>query len=301
MKERIRPKPTLSLFIVGLLVGVFILDCTTALGLAVWVLYCAPVILSLQSGRSEVPLAIAIAASLLIFLGYFISQPAPDDIQHLAPLNRGLTVAMLGLLGVFGKRYVDATLMLVRADWIKEGETKVNAAMLGNLATEELARRALDAICDYLGALAACLYVRRLDDGALVPAAAIAAAKNGRTPRTLEEETLVGQAASDRSLLVVEDVPKDYLPIRSGLGQTDPRAIALVPLVAWDEVVGVMELGFLRSLSPADRLLLETVAEPIGISLRGAQSQERQKELLEETQRQAEELLTQQQELRAAN
>ncbi len=64
---------------------------------------------------------------------------------------------------------------------------------------------------------------------------------------------------------------------------------------------GVIEIGSAREISELDIQFLQMVGDNIGIALNGAQSRDRLKQLLEETQRQAEELEVQQEELRQSN
>src|SRR5690606_35046440 len=64
---------------------------------------------------------------------------------------------------------------------------------------------------------------------------------------------------------------------------------------------GVMELGFADDLDPSYLELLERVSPAIGVAVRSAKYRARLRELLEETQKQAEKLPTQSEELRASS
>src|SRR2546428_3615200 len=66
-------------------------------------------------------------------------------------------------------------------------------------------------------------------------------------------------------------------------------------------VQAVVELGFLRQLQPEDLELLSRLSESLGVAIRASKDRTRLEELLEETQRQGEELQTQQEELRVSN
>ena len=97
------------------------------------------------------------------------------------------------------------------------------------------------------------------------------------------------------------DIPNDYIKINSGLGNAVPKNILVYPFLYEDEVRGVVEIGSAREFSELDMQLLQIVSDNIGIAINGAQSREKLKELLEETQRQAEELEVQQEELKQSN
>ena len=112
---------------------------------------------------------------------------------------------------------------------------------------------------------------------------------------------LLGQAARDNRPVRVENVPEGYLPITSALGHGAPREVLIAPATADGTVHAVVELGFLRTLHAEDLELLSRVSESLGVAIRASKDRTRLEELLEETQRQGEELQTQQEELRVSN
>ena len=97
------------------------------------------------------------------------------------------------------------------------------------------------------------------------------------------------------------NVPDDYIKVTSGLGESVPRNIMVVPLIADNDVVGVIELGSLEEFTDLQIQFMEQVAEGVAISLNSAIARVKMKELLEKTQQQSEELQTQQEELRVSN
>lgn len=56
-------------------------------------------------------------------------------------------------------------------------------------------------------------------------------------------EGLVGRCAAGSEIIVLTDLPEDYIRIRSGLGAGDPATIILVPVIFETEVLGVIELA----------------------------------------------------------
>ena len=88
-----------------------------------------------------------------------------------------------------------------------------------------------------------------------------------------------------RQLLDVRDVPPGYLPVSSSTGQASPTQLLIAPAVENGEVFAVIELGFYRPVSDAERSLLERASEMLAVAIRSGIDRNRLQELLEETQR----------------
>jgi hypothetical protein len=63
-------------------------------------------------------------------------------------------------------------------------------------------------------------------------------------------EGLVGQALTDQKLIYVTDIPADFMTIKTGLGQTSPQSLLIVPMVFERSVVGVFEWASLQNIPP---------------------------------------------------
>ena len=114
-------------------------------------------------------------------------------------------------------------------------------------------------------------------------------------------EGLVGQAAAERSVRRIRAVPGDYLKVRSGTGERAPVDLVIAPAQSDGRTEAVFELGFLREADAPALQLVERVGETLAVAMRSSDYRLRLQELLEESQRQAEELQTQQEELRVTN
>ena len=186
--------------------------------------------------------------------------------------------------------------------WLRSGQTRLAEKMLGQPDLARLGHSALQFLSHYMDSPVAALYSRG-DDGRLTRVAA-----HGFTPGSEQVEQtfytaqgLVGQAALENRILQLDDVPPDYLKITSGLGQSAPRHVLVVPLHHDAQVTGVVEMAFFRELQPRDLELVELIAHTIGAALHGAVHRQRLQDVLAETQQLNEELQTQQEELRTAN
>lgn len=109
---------------------------------------------------------------------------------------------------------------------------------------------------------------------------------------------LVGQAAIEKSTIYMTDVPEDYVVITSGLGESNPRSIIIVPLKNEERVVGVLELASFKKFESFEIEFLEKVGESIASTILNSRNNERNKELLEQSGMMTEQMKAQEEEMR---
>ncbi|WP_445147617.1 HAMP domain-containing protein [Baekduia sp. Peel2402] len=111
---------------------------------------------------------------------------------------------------------------------------------------------------------------------------------------------LIGQAAVEAKPIVVDDVPKDYIKVSSGLGDAPPRNIIVLPVVFEEQVLGVIELASLQSVTEINRAFLEQITETIGVVLSTIRANMRTEQLLAQSQSLARELQAKNSEIESA-
>lgn len=111
-------------------------------------------------------------------------------------------------------------------------------------------------------------------------------------------EGLAGQAALERSTIYITEVPQNYVAITSGLGQANPQAILVVPLISNDTLFGVLEFAAFGQFPAHVIEFVEKLAENIASTLTHVKNNARTMVLLEETQRMTEALRANEEELR---
>ncbi|MFI0732057.1 HAMP domain-containing protein [Streptomyces sp. NPDC021225] len=109
-------------------------------------------------------------------------------------------------------------------------------------------------------------------------------------------ESLVGQAARSRRTIAVDDVPADYV-ISSGLGDAAPASLVVLPVMAEEQVLGVIELATTGRFTPVHRDFLDQLMETVGGNVNAIIAGARTDELLGESQRLAGELQARSEEL----
>lgn len=121
----------------------------------------------------------------------------------------------------------------------------------------------------------------------------------GRSPIIQLGEGLVGQAAKENKSISLIDIPKEYIKIKSGSGEAEPKQVLIYPISYEGKVLAIVELASLQYFRPVQQRLLKEVVEYLGISIHGIINRLEVKRLLEDEQRLTEELQSQSEELQA--
>ncbi|HYP47382.1 MAG TPA: ATP-binding protein [Thermoleophilaceae bacterium] len=114
-------------------------------------------------------------------------------------------------------------------------------------------------------------------------------------------EGLVGQCALEKKRILLTNVPTDYVSISSGLGESTPLNIIVLPVLFEGSVRAVVELASFSPFSQAHQAFLDQLPESIGLVLNTIEADTLTGNLLKQAQSQAEELSSQQEELRESN
>jgi signal transduction histidine kinase/DNA-binding response OmpR family regulator len=184
--------------------------------------------------------------------------------------------------------------------WINAGMAVINASLAGEKSLKILANDALTATVGYLDAKVGLFYVSK--HNYLEYIAGYAVADNSQVPAKLAfGEALIGQVAVNKRIIQLDNIPGNYINIKSGIGEAVPRHVLLVPLLHDSILQGVIELATLTHFNDATISLVQQVSSNIAIAIEAAKSRERLQELLQHTQSQSEELKTQHAELENLN
>ncbi|MFA5649038.1 MAG: GAF domain-containing protein [Bacteroidales bacterium] len=111
-------------------------------------------------------------------------------------------------------------------------------------------------------------------------------------------EGLVGACAMEKETIQLTEIPEDYIEITSGLGKANPKYIVLVPLKHEGIVQGVIEMASFTIFEEFEVEFLERIADSIASTIQSVKINVTTKQLLEQSQQQAEEMLAQEEEMR---
>ncbi|SNS70204.1 Signal transduction histidine kinase [Belliella buryatensis] len=184
--------------------------------------------------------------------------------------------------------------------WLLSGNSELNDTIRGDKEPKQLAEDVITQICNYLQANIGAIYLYEAGNFSLFGSFAYIP-KSSENNQFELGEGLLGQVALEKKPIIINDIPSNYIKIKSGLGNAIPNNLLLYPIIFDEQVLGVVELGTLKSFGEEELQLMLMIGENLGIAFNSAFSREKMRDLLEETQRQAEELETQQEELRQTN
>ncbi len=111
-------------------------------------------------------------------------------------------------------------------------------------------------------------------------------------------EGLVGSCGFEKETIYLEELPDDYVEIKSGLGNASPRYLILVPLIYQKKLFGVLEIASFSQIETHHIEFVEKVGENIAASLLTTRINEQTQKLLKESTGQSERLAQQEEEMR---
>lgn len=104
------------------------------------------------------------------------------------------------------------------------------------------------------------------------------------------KEGLTGTCAMEKSTIYLEQVPPEYIKLTSGLGESRPESLLLVPIMNSGDLYGILELASFNPIEPHQIKFVEKLAENIAITFLTVEITERTNSLLAHTLEQAKEL-----------
>lgn len=239
-----------------------------------------------------------------------LSQLKKEGDQDARNFNNLLIILLIVIVTVLGCMYAiihlnsralrKAEKVSDEKNWLLTGSFELNEKTQREQTANAIAKAVIEHLCNYLKAQIGVIYLS--ENGQLVLAGSYAFHVRKQNASVVQfGEGLVGQAAAEKKTIIFTDVPDDYIKINSGLGNSTPKNIAVIPLLLDNSVKGVIEIGTHLEFTALEMQFLNITAVNIAIVISAAQAKDKLKELLEETQRQGEELEVQQEELKQSN
>ena len=235
--------------------------------------------------RTQTQLALAVAKG-----DYSLDIPQRHEHDELGGALRVMTTALR-----------ENKKQLQKQDWLKSGLSRLHDTLRGDPDAETLASNVITEISTTLEAQIGAFYIAE-EDGVLSLFGSYAFSSRKNLSNAFKPgEGLVGQAAREKTQILLRNVPEDYIKITTQMGECTPRFVCVTPFLHDGRVKGVIEIGILQELSVQQLDYLSSACDALGLALESAQSRSLLGRALENSQVLTEELQLQKEGLRTAN
>src|SRR5437879_1897640 len=199
----------------------------------------------------------------------------PTAVAH-GDLSQQLTVAPRGGVGELKDNINqmianlrETTIANQQQDWLKSNLARIGAALQGQRDLAAVSRLIMSELTPLVDAQLGAFFMAESSDG-LNPVFRLLAGYGVRprrvTPYRLGEG-LIGQAALEKKIIVLSEVPKGYLKVSSALGSASPSHVVVLPVLFEDRVLAVIELASFRPFSDVHQRFLAQIVETVGVVL----------------------------------
>jgi CheY-like chemotaxis protein/HAMP domain-containing protein/GAF domain-containing protein len=193
-------------------------------------------------------------------------------------------------------------------DWLKTNLSKFGDLMQGRKDLQNLTTVLIEELCKSIVAQHGVFYFldKGTEDSPKEPELQLLSSYAYKERKNISNvfplgKGLVGQCGLEQKTIFIKDVPSDYIKINSGLGETTPLNLVLLPVLFEDELVGVIELASFEAFSENTLNFLDQLVRSVGLVTNTVKANMRTENLLKESQALSEELQTQQDELEISN
>jgi len=237
-------------------------------------------------------------------------QTTIDQANAIAQGNYNNQIELLSAQDQLGSALVNMTNTLyavttknAKQDWLKTGQMQLNNKMSGEQEITALTQNIISFLATYLNMQLGALYLVTHTSLPNTPISLKLVATYAYTRRKnlanefALGEGLVGQAALEQCEILLTQVPEQYVHIQSGLGDSVPYQIMVMPFLYENELKGVIELGKLHEIQEVELDFLRQVISHIAVAVNTCESRSKMQELLHQTQTQTEELQAQSEEM----
>nr|WP_164017528.1 HAMP domain-containing protein [Pyxidicoccus trucidator] len=185
-------------------------------------------------------------------------------------------------------------------DWLKTNLAKFSGMMQGQKSLDAVSRLIMSELTPLVSAHHGAFFL--VDGEAGTPLLKLTSTYAYRERKHIANrfrmgEGLVGQAALERKTILLTRVPSDYITISSGLGESAPLNIIVLPVLFEGEVKAVIELASFHPFSAIHQIFLDQLTESIGVVLNMIIANMRTEQLLLQSQGLTQELQSQSKEL----
>ena len=170
-------------------------------------------------------------------------------------------------------------------NWLETGIARINKVILNDDHLSTVVTHIITEISEFVGAGVGALYlVNNSDNEPLLALAGTYACRD--VPSSFRYgEGLIGQVALMHKSILLKDTPDNYMQVISGLGESSPKNICVMPIIFEKNLLGVFEVGTVEYLNTQQLEYLQQVSEVVATALEISLAQDEMKRQKEELER----------------
>ncbi|MCM3570510.1 ATP-binding protein [Neobacillus mesonae] len=191
---------------------------------------------------------------------------------------------------------------LEKQSWVQKSITEISLIYQGITDVKELSKGFLMKLAPMLEAVYGVIYLRKTQDSEVfyVKAASYALANDAEMAESFRPgEGVIGQAAVDKRIFLIDRLPEEHFKMITGLGASSPRSLLVAPILYEGRVEAVVEFAALEPFQSKHLTLLDLLQDKFGSAISSVQGRMEVERLLGESQVMTEELQAQSEELQA--
>ena len=177
--------------------------------------------------------------------------------------------------------------------WQRQGKQEVaNTQRISSNNLNKLAFNLIRTIVNYSGASLGGIYINHNTKEPYIELIAAYAYGNKKilSKKYKHGTGLVGTAAIEKKKIILDKIPQDYLKIMSGLGDTEPEYLIILPIINNKELVALLEIAFIKKIENYKIQFIEQLSESIAFWLISASIHVKTNKILKKSQNQTKKL-----------
>ncbi len=107
-------------------------------------------------------------------------------------------------------------------------------------------------------------YLKSKESDAFEPVSLYAYYSDKTPPVFKIGESLPGQTVKDKRVVVIQNIPENYVPVVSGLGSSKPKTLVMIPVTSENEPVGLIEIAVFTTVDHEVEPALKELGAIIG-------------------------------------
>ncbi|MDN5201101.1 GAF domain-containing protein [Fulvivirgaceae bacterium BMA10] len=190
-----------------------------------------------------------------------------------------------------------------KRNWASEGIAGIAEILRSTKNSSKIYDDIVSMVVSYMDANQGGLFIVERDEGTETETIKMASCYAYTRKKFIETEYqpgqgLIGQAYLEKECIHLTDIPQNYVKITSGLGESTPTSLIIMPLMVNEMVEGLIEIASFDAFQEHEVAFLEKLGESIASFIQTNRINERTSVLLQEAQERAEELRAQEEEMR---